>query len=64
MPVTVEFRKSRIEFATPITARGVLDKLNLPGESFHILRNGLIVDEEEELHDGDTVKLIPVITGG
>lgn len=64
MPVIIEYRKQKIEFQAPISIREILQHLNLPQESFHILCNGLMVDDDTILQDDDEVKLIPVISGG
>lgn len=64
MSVLVELRKKSIELPAPVKVKDALQQLNLPPETFHVLRNGVIVDDEEWLQNGEKVKLIPVISGG
>ena len=47
-----------------ITAAQALEALHLPPESYLLVLDGEMILETDELHDGDTIRLIPVIAGG
>jgi sulfur carrier protein ThiS len=64
LAIKVILRKEELEVTTPGTVGEVLKSLGLPPESYLVLRGGLLIDENEPLHDGDTLQLIGVISGG
>ena len=64
MPVTVILRQERLEVSPPATVREALLELHLSPENFLVLRDGVLIDANEILWDGDTIRLIGVISGG
>jgi sulfur carrier protein ThiS len=48
----------------PSTGEGVLMQLSIPSTTVLIVRNNEIVLPEDELSEGDEVKLLSVISGG
>ena len=42
----------------------LLDELGLDRESHLVIRNGTLVPGDARLHDGDTIEVRPVISGG
>ncbi len=47
-----------------LTVSKVFKELNLIPETYLCIRNGELVTEQELLKDGDTVRFVPVISGG
>lgn len=47
-----------------LTVSKVFKELNLLPETYLCVRNGELITERELLKDGDTIRLIPVISGG
>ncbi len=64
MAVTVILREERLEAPAPSTVRQALEHLGLPPQNYLVLRDGELIDAEELLQDGDTIRLIGVISGG
>ncbi len=58
-----EDKEYEIEFNGK-TVKDLLEYLNLPVSEFVIMKNGEIVTEDEELKDGDYIKIIDVVSGG
>jgi len=50
--------------ADQIPAAEALRVLNLPPESYLMVRDGEMILEETVLHAGDEIRLVPVIAGG
>ena len=44
--------------------RHVIEKVELNPESILAVRNGKLVNEETLTEDGDTIKLVAVVSGG
>ncbi len=64
MPVKIIFRDTEIEIAAPITVRDALFQINLPPEHYLVVRDGQLLDEDDVLQDGNTIRLVGVISGG
>lgn len=64
MTAIIELRGKEYELPTPLKVKEALQQLGLPAESYHLLRSGYLLEEEELLQEGDRGKLIPVISGG
>jgi molybdopterin synthase sulfur carrier subunit len=58
---TIETR----EYAQGKTVRGVIEELSLPEDDIGAtLINGIHVEEDCELKDGDTLSIFPLVGGG
>jgi sulfur carrier protein ThiS len=64
MTVTVLFRQQRLEVEDPATVGEALSTLGLPPELYLVVRAGILLSVTDELHPGDTIKLVGVISGG
>jgi sulfur carrier protein ThiS len=42
----------------------LLDMLNLPSSRFIVVKNGEIVTEDDEINDGDYIKILDSVSGG
>lgn len=64
MPVSIVLRKERWELEAPVSVGDALRRLDLPPERYLVIRDGILVDEHEMLNEGDSVRLVSVISGG
>ena len=64
MAVKVIFRQEEHELDAPISVGDALRLLGLSPESYMVLRDGVLINETEILQDGDTIRLVGVISGG
>ncbi len=64
MSVTVQWRGEVRELAAPLTVGEALAQLGLPAELYLVLRNGVLLQEDDLLKDGDAIRLIGAISGG
>jgi sulfur carrier protein ThiS len=64
MAVKVIIRQEEHEVPGPVTVGEALRRLGLPPESYLVLRDGILLDETEILNDGETIRLVGVISGG
>lgn len=64
MPVKLILREKEYEVKSGMTLRHSLEKIAINPESVLATRNGEMVTEEEILEEGDTIKLVSVISGG
>lgn len=64
MAVTVIVRKEEHQLTAPLTVKEALDQLGLPVELYLVLRSGVMLDEKALLADGDTIRLVGVMSGG
>ena len=64
MTVKVVIRDRMYDLKPGMALRDGLKKLEINPESVLAIRAGQMITDEEILNDGDTVKLIPVISGG
>ena len=62
--VTVLFRDKTWEVRAGSTVRSIIQKADLNPESVLALRNGKLINEETLAEDGDTIKLVAVVSGG
>ncbi|MDI6642847.1 MAG: sulfur carrier protein ThiS [Candidatus Hodarchaeaceae archaeon] len=54
----------KVRVAQKTRAADLLNQLGLNRETVVVRLNGKIVAEEERLADGDSVEILPVVTGG
>jgi thiamine biosynthesis protein ThiS len=64
MMVQITFRNKKFEVKENMTARDALKKISIDPESVLITVNGKLVTDDVVLREGDTVKLVAVISGG
>ena len=62
--VTVIFRDKTWEVKPGSTVRHVIEKAGMNPESILALRNGKLIHDATLVEDGDTIKLVPVVSGG
>lgn len=64
MVVKLVMRGKEYEVKPGMTLRHSLEKAGIQQESVLAIRNGEMITEEELLLDGETIKLVAVISGG
>jgi len=65
MPITIILRKQELTLEEKsIQVKHALEKLGLSPESYLVVRNGELVNENETLREGDTIRLVASISGG
>ena len=64
MVVKVIIRQEEHEVPGPTSVGEALRRLDLPPESYLVIRDGILLDETEILNDGETIRLVGVISGG
>lgn len=64
MPVTLIFRKQEYLLEGTITVKEALKQLGLSSESHLVVNQGELLNENDVLRNGDTVKIISAISGG
>jgi sulfur carrier protein len=62
--VTLILRKKTYEVRAGMTLRSALEKIGVLPESVLALREGEIIPDDEILREGETIRLIAVISGG
>jgi sulfur carrier protein len=62
--VKVIYREKNWEVKAGSTVRHVIEKAGLNPESILAVRNGKLVNEATLIQDGDTIKLVAVVSGG
>ncbi len=62
--ITLLIRKQVYEFPAPLSVKEALERLGLTPETHLVLREGILLEQEDQLRDGDVVKLIASISGG
>jgi len=62
--VKVIFRDKEWELRPGMTVRDVILKLGLEPEAVLAVREGQLINEATVTKDGDTIKLVAVISGG
>jgi len=62
--VTVIYRDKTWEVKPGSTVRHIIDKAGLNPESVLAVRDGRLINEETLTQDGDTIKLVTVVSGG
>ncbi len=64
MPVILIFRKQEYLLEGTITVKEALKQLGLSSESHLVVNQGELLNENDVLRNGDTVKIISAISGG
>ena len=64
MPATLIFRKKEYKVKAGMTIRSAIEKSDILPESVLPTRDGELVPDDELLKEGETIKLIAVISGG
>lgn len=62
--VTFIYREKTWETTAGSTVRHVIDKAGINPESVLALRDGKLINDATLTKDGDTIKLIAVVSGG
>jgi sulfur carrier protein ThiS len=62
--VTVVYRDKTWEVKPGSTVRHIIQQADLNPESILAVRNGKLVNEATLTQDGDTIKLVTVVSGG
>jgi len=62
--VKLVLRNQEFEVRAGMTVRDTLKKLDLQPEAYLATRDGDLLTDDEILHEGETIKLVPVISGG
>ncbi|HUW13583.1 MAG TPA: MoaD/ThiS family protein [Anaerolineae bacterium] len=62
--VKIVLRKKEWELQPGMTVRAAILKLGLDPESVLAVRDGQLINEATLTKDGDTIKLIAVVSGG
>jgi len=62
--VTVTYRDKTWEVKPGSTVRHIIDKAGLNPESILAVRDGKLINEETITQNGDTIKLVTVVSGG
>lgn len=61
---TVILRQQTWEVEAGITARELLQRLNLNPQSYLVTREGELISEDTIIRPGDQIRLVAVISGG
>jgi sulfur carrier protein len=70
MPIKVTVREigkkgeRKVQLTSPITIAELLEQLGYNRETVVIKLNGKIVVEEERISEGDSIEILPIVTGG
>ncbi len=66
MAIIFILRKQEIALPVEKTlmVKEALDRLGFSSETHLVVKDGMLLNENEPLRDGDRVKLVPVISGG
>jgi len=62
--VTVIYRDKTWEVKPGSSVRHIVDKAGLNPESILAVRDGKLINEETITQNGDTIKLVTVVSGG
>ncbi len=62
--VELNYRNKKYECKPNITARDALKKIGIEPEGVLIVVNGKLTTDDVVLKDGDSVKLVAVVSGG
>jgi sulfur carrier protein ThiS len=62
--VRVEFREKSWEVRPGSTVRHIIESADLNPEAILALRDGRLVNDATLTEDGDTIKLVSVVSGG
>ena len=64
MAITLIVRKQEYQIEGTVTVKQALRQLGFSTETHLVVKDGDLLNENEVLRDGDTVKLVAVISGG
>jgi sulfur carrier protein ThiS len=64
MTAKLILRDKEYQVKAGITVRRALEVIGVPRESVLITREGTLITEDEFLKEGETIKLVSVISGG
>jgi sulfur carrier protein ThiS len=64
MTIIIKLRERDYQIEGELPLYKVYKRLNIPSRSVLAVRNGLLLTEDELLHEKDYVELIEVISGG
>jgi sulfur carrier protein len=64
MATKIIFRKKEFEVKPGMTLQSALSKIRIHPTEVIAIRDGEMITEDEILKDGQTIRLIPVISGG
>ena len=64
MSAILKFRKQEFEVKSGITVRDAILKLNFEPDAVIPTRDGDLIRYDEIIREGETIRLVPVISGG
>jgi sulfur carrier protein ThiS len=64
MTAKLILRDKEYQVKAGITVRRALEVIGVPRESVLVTREGTLITEDEFLKEGETIKLVSVISGG
>jgi sulfur carrier protein ThiS len=64
MTIKIKLRDREYQLESDIPLNKALKRLNISNQSVLAIRNGLLLTEDEILHNDDLIELIAVISGG
>jgi sulfur carrier protein ThiS len=64
MPATLKLRSKVYEVPAGMTVRDALLRLGIEPESVLPTRDGQLITDDVELQEGETIRLVAVISGG
>ena len=64
MSAILRFRKQEFEVKSGITVRDAILELNFEPDAVIPTRDGELIAYEEVIGEGETIRLVPVISGG
>ena len=62
--VQITYRDKQYETKPNITARDAIKKIGLDPEAVLVIVNGKLMTDDVVLREGDTIKLVAVVSGG
>ena len=64
MPTILKLRSDRYEVKPGLTVRDAMMKHDIRPEEVIPIRDGELISEDEIIREGETIRLVPVISGG
>jgi sulfur carrier protein len=62
--ITLFLRKQTFQLVGPLSVKDALSALGLSPETHLVVRDGVLLEEDDQLQDGDVVRLVSAISGG
>ena len=62
--ITLFLRKQTFQLVGPLSVKDALSALGLSPETHLVVRDGVLLEEDDQLQDGDSVRLVSAISGG